>query len=74
MAALARALKAEGRPSSGAQPIPHLFILTPGGFEDLVRATSDPAGSRTLPPADHPMPDEEQMAAAQAAAGCAPVG
>ena len=51
-----------------------LFMLTPGGFEDLVRATSDPARSRTLPPADHPMPDEEQMIAAQAAAGCAPVG
>jgi len=47
-----------------------LFILTPGGFEGLVRATSDPARSRTLPPSDHPMPDEEQMMAAQAAAGC----
>jgi quercetin dioxygenase-like cupin family protein len=51
-----------------------LFILTPGGFEGLVRATSDPARSRTLPPADHPMPDDEQMMAAQAAAGCALVG
>jgi quercetin dioxygenase-like cupin family protein len=50
-----------------------LFMLTPGGFEDLVRATSDPARSRTLPPADHPMPDEERMMSAQAAAGCAPV-
>ncbi len=48
-----------------------LFILTPGGFEDLVRATSDPALGRTLPPPDHPMPDEEQMMAAQTAAGCA---
>jgi quercetin dioxygenase-like cupin family protein len=65
----------------GPRDIPHrytvgdagsrmLFILTPGGFEDLVRATSDPARSRTLPPADHPMPDEKQMLAAQAAAGC----
>ena len=51
-----------------------LFLLTPGGFEDLVRATSDRARSRTLPPPDHPMPDEEQMMAAQAAAGCAPPG
>lgn len=50
-----------------------LFVLSPGGFEDLVRATSDPAPSRTLPPPDHPMPDEERMIAAQAAAGCAPV-
>jgi quercetin dioxygenase-like cupin family protein len=69
----------------GPRDIPHrytvgaagsrmLFILTPGGFEDLVRATSDPAGSRTLPPPDHPMPDEAQMMAAQAAAGCDLVG
>ena len=57
-----------------ATQAPGLFMLTPGGFEDLVRATSDPAHSRTLPPADHPMPDEEQMMAAQGAAGCAPVG
>jgi quercetin dioxygenase-like cupin family protein len=47
-----------------------LFILTPAGFEELVRATSDPAQSRTLPPPDHPMPDEDRMAAALAAAGC----
>lgn len=51
-----------------------LFVLTPGGFEDLIRATSDPAASLTLPPPDHPMPGEEEMRAAQAAAGCAPVG
>lgn len=48
-----------------------LFILTPGGFEDLVRATSDPADTRTLPPADHPFPDEERMMAAMSRAGCA---
>ena len=65
----------------GPRDIPHrykvgdagsrmLFILTPGGFEDLVRATSDPASKRTLPPPDHPMPDEEQMMAAEAAGGC----
>jgi hypothetical protein len=29
-----------------------LFILTPGGFEGLVRELSQPAASRTLPPAD----------------------
>jgi quercetin dioxygenase-like cupin family protein len=69
----------------GPRDIPHryevgetgsrmLFALTPGGFEDLVRATSDPARTRSLPPADHPMPDEEQMMAAQAAAGCDLVG
>jgi quercetin dioxygenase-like cupin family protein len=69
----------------GPRDIPHryevgeagsrmLFILTPSGFEELVRATSDPARSRTLPPPDHPMPDEKQMQAAQAAAGCELVG
>jgi quercetin dioxygenase-like cupin family protein len=51
-----------------------LFILTPAGFEELVRATSDPAQSRTLPPPDHPMPDEDRMAAALAAAGCGLMG
>lgn len=51
-----------------------LFILTPGGFEGMVRATSDPAGARELPPADHPMPSEEQMREAQAAAGCELIG
>ena len=45
----------------GPRDIPHrftvgdrgcrmLFILVPGGFEDLIRATSEPAPSRTLPP------------------------
>ncbi len=45
----------------GPRDIPHrytvggagcrmLFIMTPGGFEDFVIATSEPAGSRTLPP------------------------
>jgi quercetin dioxygenase-like cupin family protein len=54
----------------GPRDIPHrfavgprgcrmLFVLVPGGFEDLVRATSEPAPSRTLPPpAAEPTPDE----------------
>jgi quercetin dioxygenase-like cupin family protein len=53
----------------GPRDIPHrftvgprgcrmLFIMVPGGFEDLVRATSEPAPSRTLPPP----PDEEPSA------------
>jgi quercetin dioxygenase-like cupin family protein len=58
------------RYSVGERGARMLFILTPGGFEELVRATSDPAASRTLPADDHPMPSEEQMMAAQAAAGC----
>jgi quercetin dioxygenase-like cupin family protein len=50
----------------GPRDIPHrytagdsgcrmLFIMVPGGMEDVVRATSEPAANRTLPPP----PDEE---------------
>jgi mannose-6-phosphate isomerase-like protein (cupin superfamily) len=50
----------------GPRDIPHryivgdagcrmLFIMVPGGMEELVRATSEPAATRTLPPP----PDEE---------------
>lgn len=55
----------------GPRDIPHrfkvgnqgcrmLFILVPGGFEDLVRATSEPARTRTipLPPEKEPTPAE----------------
>ena len=69
----------------GPRDIPHrytvgdagcrmLFILTPGGFEDAIRAMSRSAESRTLPPADVPEPDMERMAAAIEAAGCEIVG
>jgi quercetin dioxygenase-like cupin family protein len=47
-----------------------LFILTPGGFEDLIVATSDPAGSRTLPPASTPMPDFARIAQIVTEHGC----
>lgn len=47
-----------------------LFLLTPGGFEGLVRETSVPAGARTLPPPTHPGPDMELVAAAVVAHGC----
>jgi quercetin dioxygenase-like cupin family protein len=40
-----------------------LFIFTPGGFEELLRATSEPAGARTLPPPSDEMPDLERIAA-----------
>jgi quercetin dioxygenase-like cupin family protein len=53
----------------GPRDIPHrytagdagcrmLFIMVPGGMEDLVRATSEPAATRTLPPP----PEEEPTA------------
>ena len=34
-----------------------LFILTPGGFENLIMATSEPAKTRTTPPHSDEMPD-----------------
>jgi mannose-6-phosphate isomerase-like protein (cupin superfamily) len=70
----------------GPRDIPHryttgpdgcrmLFILTPGGFEELVRAVSRPAESRTLPPAgeEAPPPSDEELERMQAviqAHGC----
>ena len=56
----------------GPREIPHrftvgergcrmLFIMVPGGFEDLVRATSEPAPSRTLPPPPEEEPSAEEM-------------
>ena len=58
----------------GPRDIPHrytvgdagarlLFILTPGGFEGFVLATSEPARSRTLPPPATEPPDLERIAA-----------
>jgi mannose-6-phosphate isomerase-like protein (cupin superfamily) len=58
----------------GPRDIPHryttgsdgcrlLFIMTPGGFEDLVIAMSEPARSRTLPPPSDVEPDWERIAA-----------
>src|ERR1700682_6703336 len=52
----------------GPRDIPHsfttgdsgcrvLFILTPGGFEGLIMATSVPAEARTVPPPSDDMPD-----------------
>ncbi len=73
----------------GPRDIPHryttgpdgcrmLFIFTPGGFEDVMRAISRPADSRTLPPASEGKPpsDEEMeaMVAAIQAHGCELLG
>ncbi len=46
-----------------------LFILTPGGFEDVVMAMSEPAGARTLPPPSSEEPDMAQIKAIAAAHG-----
>ena len=64
----------------GPRDIPHrytvgdagcrmLFLMTPGGFEDLVIAMSEPAGSRTLPPPSEHEPDWEHVAAIARAHG-----
>ncbi|MGH2531241.1 MAG: hypothetical protein ACRDJW_02935 [Thermomicrobiales bacterium] len=51
-----------------------LFIMTPGGFEDLVIAMSEPAGSRTLPPPPEEEPDWERVAAIAKAHGAELLG
>jgi quercetin dioxygenase-like cupin family protein len=69
----------------GPRDIPHrymvgdagcrmLFIMTPGGFEDLVIAMSEPAGSRNLPPPSDEEPDWEQVAAIAKAHGAELLG
>ena len=47
-----------------------LFVVTPAGFEELVRAISVPAQTRALPPgAQHP-PDSDDLPALVASYGC----
>jgi quercetin dioxygenase-like cupin family protein len=69
----------------GPRDIPHrytvgragcrmLFILTPGGFENLVIGMSEPASSRILPPPSEVEPDWEQVAAIAKAHGCELLG
>lgn len=69
----------------GPRDIPHkytvgsagcrmLFIMTPGGFEDLVIDMSEPAGSRTLPPPSEQEPDWERVAAIAKAHGAELLG
>lgn len=55
------------RYSTGPDGCRMLFIFTPGGFEELLRAVSRPAASRTLPPADEDPPSDEEMQRMQAA-------
>jgi quercetin dioxygenase-like cupin family protein len=58
----------------GPRDIPHgfsagdkgarvLFILTPGGFENLIMASSEPAKTRTTPPHSDEMPDFARLQA-----------
>jgi len=57
------------RYSVGADGCRMLFILTPGGFEDMVRPMSEPAGARTLPPPPSAEPDMVRMKAVAQAHG-----
>jgi quercetin dioxygenase-like cupin family protein len=56
----------------GPRDIPHrftvgdrgcrmLFIMVPGGMEDVIRATSEPAPTRTLPPLREEEPSAEEI-------------
>jgi quercetin dioxygenase-like cupin family protein len=56
----------------GPRDIPHrftvgdrgcrmLFIMVPGGMEDVIRATSEPAPTRTLPPLPEGEPSAEEI-------------
>lgn len=61
------------RYSVGPEGCRMLFIMTPGGFENLVTGMSVPAKSRTLPPPSDDEPDWEHVAAVAAVAaanGC----
>jgi quercetin dioxygenase-like cupin family protein len=62
----------------GPRDIPHrftvgdrgcrmLFILVPGGIEGVIRATSEPAPSRTLPPPPEKEPTAEEIEGLKAA-------
>jgi mannose-6-phosphate isomerase-like protein (cupin superfamily) len=58
----------------GADGCRMLYIMTPGGFEDLVREMSVPAESRTLPPPSDEEPDWAMVAAVAKAHGCELLG
>lgn len=47
-----------------------LFVLTPAGFEDLVRLISVPAAERALPPAPQAPPEAENLGELIAPFGC----
>jgi quercetin dioxygenase-like cupin family protein len=75
----------EGDYLFGPRDIPHrytvgpdgcrmLYLMTPGGFENLIIGMSEPAASRTLPLPTAEEPDWERVAAVAAANGCELLG
>jgi hypothetical protein len=43
-----------------------LFLMVPGGMEDVIRATSEPAATRTLPPPTEREPTAQEIQALKA--------
>jgi quercetin dioxygenase-like cupin family protein len=71
----------EGDYAFGPRDVPHsyrvgpsgcrmLFIVTPAGFEELVRAMSVPAQARTLPPGPQEPPNPEALGELFSKYGC----
>ena len=58
------------RYATGPEGCRMLFIMTPGGFENLVRDMSVPAQARTLPPPSDEEPDYEMVARVARENGC----
>jgi quercetin dioxygenase-like cupin family protein len=51
-------------------PMAHFLVVSqPGGFDNFMRALSEPGEPLTLPPADRPKPDMERMMALAAEHG-----
>ena len=59
---------------TGSEGCRMLFIMTPAGFEGLVREMGEPAGSRTLPPMSDEEPDMERVAQIAGKYGCELLG
>jgi mannose-6-phosphate isomerase-like protein (cupin superfamily) len=57
------------RYTTGAEGCRLLFILTPGGFDEMVTQMSTPAERRELPPPSEDEPDWERIASLAAAYG-----
>ena len=55
---------------TGSEACRMLFIMTPAGFEGLVREMGEPTGSRTLPPMSDEEPDLERVAQIAEKYGC----
>jgi mannose-6-phosphate isomerase-like protein (cupin superfamily) len=76
--------KISARPGTmlfGPRSVPHrytvrrgparmLFLFTPGGFEDLLMETSDPAAETRIPVGDEGMPDFEKLPEIAKRFGC----